>query len=218
MRSKWFPKASVFVLTIAALLVITAGIALAEDLGKAFRVGNAEVVVFAPSVVWQGTNAHVVIKVTNRGSDPLSDFKATLTLPAAADKFTLQKTFTNTLTLKDPLKPGETKYLSFTYINPKTSLAVGDYMGAVTVKSGTQEVKVDWPVSIREGTRYQASTGMIVVLILVVSLATLIWWFVYFKVWVNPAFVFFKNIPEAVVAIAVIVLFIGANLVMALPK
>ncbi len=83
-------------------------------------------------------------------------------------------------------------------------------------RRGLGTIRQDVNVSIREGTRYQASTGMIVVLILAVSLVTMAGWFIYFKVKVNPAFVFFKSKTEAVVAIAVIGLFFGANLALAL--
>lgn len=215
MRMTFVRKVGRVILALLALTAITVGIAYAEDLGSAFMMDKAQVVVFAPHTVWQGTNAHVVVKITNTGGEPVSDFKATLTLPGDAKGYNLPKTFTNTLSFKDAVKPGETKYLSFTYVRPKTSMALGDYKGAVTVKTGAKEVTLDWPVSIREGTRYHATTGMIVVLILAISLATMIWWFIYFKVWVNPAFVFFKSWPEAIVAILVIVLFFGANLVMA---
>lgn len=216
-RKAW-PVIPVLVL----LLALTAAPVFAQGVNT-FTVGKATVVMFAPQTVWQGTNAHVVLKVTNNGTEPLSDFKAVLRLPADQAK-NITYTYKNgkdgvdELTFKNPLKPGETQYLSFTYINPKTAMPLGIHKATVELSSGGQTQTATWNLDLREGTRYQASTGQIVVLILAISLATMIGWFAYFKFIVNPKFKFFSNTAEMVLGIAIVALFFGVNVYQSLPK
>jgi hypothetical protein len=207
---------------LALLLVLTAVPVFAQGVNN-FTVGKANVVMFAPQTVWQGTNAHVVLKVTNNGTEPLSDFKAVLKLPEGQAKnigYTYKngKDGVDEIAFKNPVKPGETQYLSFTYINPKTAMPIGVHKATVDMSTGGQTQSATWNLDLREGTRYQASTGQIVVLILAVSFATMLGWFAYFKFVVNRQFKFFSNTLEMVVGIAIVALFFGVNIYQSMPK
>ncbi|MHB1006715.1 MAG: hypothetical protein ACYC3S_13890 [Chloroflexota bacterium] len=214
-------KLTLALIAVVLIAAITAVPVFAQEIGKAFTIGKTTVVVFAPATVWQGTNAHVAIKVTNNGTEPLSDFKASLKLPEGQAKnidykYVTGKDGADDVSFKSSLPPGTTQYLSFTYVKPKTSMPIGVYQGGITLSTGGQTQNVPWNIDLREGQRFQATTGIIVVAILALSMTAMIGWFAYFKFVVTPSFQFFTSVPEAAVGIGLVLVFFGINLYLAL--
>lgn len=186
-RRSWLLAA--MVLAMSMVLVPTAFAS-----GIVEKVGDVQATVYAPSVVWQATNAHVIIKLENTGSKPVtvdglfmfpdgkdSQFTYGTKKPNAAPKDGVKKT------LKD-LKPGESQYLAFTYITPKSSATLGMYTANVTLTVDGASKVFPWNFDVRAGTIFIAQTQSIVMMIYGISVAMLVFWFVYFKGFINKKF------------------------------
>ncbi len=187
--SRWRLFAVLIALVLSLAVVPTAFAA-----GTEVKVGDVAATVYAPSVVWQSTNAHVIVKVENRGSKPVtidglfkfpdgkdSQFTYGTKAPNAAPKEGATKS------LKD-LKPGENKYIAFTYITPKSSAQLGRYTANVTLTVDGASQTIPWSFDVRTGAVFLAQTDSIVMMIYAVSAAMLVFWFVYFKFFVNRSF------------------------------
>lgn len=167
------------------------------------KIGDVETTIYAPNVVWQATNAHVIAKFTNTGSKSVA-IEGLFKFPEGKDtQFTYGTKTPNaapkdgaTQTLKE-LKPGESKYFAFTYIQPKGSAQVGQYTANVTLKVGDASKTIPWTFDVRPGQVFQAQTDQIVYTIYAISAGMLVFWFVYFKFFVNKKFnVFAGEQPE----------------------
>lgn len=168
--------------------------------GADIKAGDVEGTMYSPSIVWQGTNAHVIVKLTNKGSAPV-DVDGIFKFPAGKEN-----QFTYNQKTKDPvpadgvtqslkgLKPGESKYVAFTYVTPKGTAPIGSYTANVTLKAGAASQTVPWTFDVREGSRYQPETQAIVYLVMGLSLGMLVFWFVYFWGFVNRSFHPIKNV------------------------
>ncbi len=182
---------AVIALALSLIMVPTAFAA-----GTEVKVGDVEATVYAPSVVWQATNAHVIVKMTNTGPQPVN-VDGLFKFPEGKESqftYSLKKAPNNaapkdgvTQGLKD-LKPGESKYIAFTYITPKSSAQLGQYTANVTLKVGNDSKTVPWTFDIRTGAVFMAQTNSIVMMIYAVSAAMLIFWYIYFKFFVNKKF------------------------------
>jgi len=158
------------------------------------KVGDVEATVYAPSVVWQATNGHVVVKMTNTGSKAVS-VDGLFKFPEGKEgQFTYGTKKPNDApkdgakqTLKD-LKPGESKYIAFTYITPKDNAQLGQYTGNVMLTVDGASKTIPWNFDVRTGTVFVAQTSTIVYMIYAVSVVMLVFWFVYFKGFVNKKF------------------------------
>lgn len=179
-------KALILATLVALLVVVLAvpGVAAAQEIGKRFTLGPVQVVVLAPKLIWEGTNAHVIIKATNTTSEPV-DVAATFALPKGAEKRFDYKGKPEASV--SGIKPGETKYMAFTYIKPKKGGDLGQFTSDISVKVGGAEARVPWVFDLREGSRFRAQTNSIVYTIMAVSIGMVIFWFIYFKI-VNPSF------------------------------
>ncbi len=177
------------VLAMSLVLVPTAFAA-----GVVEKVGDVEATMYAPSVVWQATNAHVIVKLTNTGSKPVTidglfkfpdgkdgQFTYGTKKPNAAPKDGVKNT------LKD-LQPGASKYIAFTYITPKDNAPLGMYAANVTLTVDGASKTIPWNFDVRTGTVFVAQTDTIVYGIYAVSVGMLIFWFIYFKGFVNKKF------------------------------
>lgn len=186
-RRSWLLAA--MVLAMSMVLVPTAFAS-----GIVEKVGDVQVTMYAPSVVWQATNAHVIIKMENTGTKPVtvdgllmfpdgkdSQFTYGTKKPNAAPKDGVKKT------LKD-LKPGESQYIAFTYITPKDNAPLGMYTSNITLSVNGASKVIPWTFDVRTGTVFVAQTSTIVYGIYGISVAMLIFWFVYFKGFVNKKF------------------------------
>ncbi len=177
-----------------ALVLSLALVPTAFAAGTDVKVGDVQATVYAPSVVWQATNAHVVVKLTNTGSQPVT-VDGLFKFPEGKDnQFTYGTAKPNTApkegatkSLKD-LKPGESKYIAFTYITPKSNAQLGQYTANLTLKVGNDSKTVPWTFDIRTGAVFVAQTDSIVFGIYAISAAMLVFWYVYFKVFVNKKF------------------------------
>ncbi len=177
-----------------ALVLSLAMVPTAFAAGTDVKVGDVDATVYAPSVVWQATNAHVIVKLENLGSKPVT-VDGLFKFPEGKDtQFTYGTKAPNaapkdgaTKSLKD-LKPGESKYIAFTYITPKSSAQLGQYTGNLTLKVDGASQTVPWNFEIRTGAVFVAQTDSIVFMIYAVSAAMLIFWFAYFKFFVNKRF------------------------------
>lgn len=184
-------KRLVVLLVLALFLgLFSAGGVWAQEVGKAFKVGAAEVTVFAPRTVWEGTNAHVIIKFENHTNQPIKDIKATLALPKGEEKRFSYKGKTE-LTLPE-LKAGETKYLAFTYISPVLGKELKDYTAVVGLEVGDAKGSFNWTFSVRPGARFRQNTPEIVSTIMWVTIGMVIFWFLVFKFYFNRSW---KLIP-----------------------
>jgi len=177
-----------------ALVLSLAVVPTAFAAGTDVKVGDVEATVYAPSVVWQATNSHVVVKLVNRGSKPAT-VEGLFKFPEGKDnQFTYGTKSPNTApkdgdtkTLKD-LKPGESKYIAFTYITPKGNAQLGMYTANLTLKVDGASQTIPWTFDIRTGAVFIAQTDSIVYMIYAVSAAMLVFWFAYFKLFVNKKF------------------------------
>lgn len=162
--------------------------------GTEIKVGDVSATVYAPSVVWQATNAHVIVKLENQGAAPATVdglFKAP---EGKENQFTYGTKKPNDVpkdgakqSLKE-LKPGESKYIAFTYFTPKGSAQLGQYTANVTLTVGKDSKTVPWTFDVRTGAVFAAQTNSIVMMIYGISAAMLVFWFVYFKFFVNKKF------------------------------
>lgn len=161
--------------------------------GVDVKVGDVEGTMFAPSVVWGGTNAHVIVKLANKGTQPV-DIDGTFSFPEGKEgTFTVgtkaaAATKEGVAQSLKGLKAGESKYIAFTYLTPKTSTPLGAYTGKVMLKAGSATQTIPWTFDVREGTRYQPQTDAIVYLLYGVSGGMLVFWFVYFMAFFNRSF------------------------------
>ena len=185
-KGRWL--AILFALVLSLVLVATAFAG-----GIDVKAGDVQGTMFAPSVVWGGTNAHVIVKLTNKGSQPV-DVDGNFAFPEGKDtQFTYGTKATAppkegvAQSLKG-LKPGESKYIAFTYVTPKVSAPLGSYTSKVTLKAGTATQTIPWTFDVREGTRFQPQTDAIVYLLYGVSGGMLVFWFIYFMGFVNRSF------------------------------
>ncbi|MCL4426288.1 MAG: hypothetical protein M1553_12835 [Firmicutes bacterium] len=179
------------ILTLALLAsLLFSQLAWAQEMGKAFKVGAADVTVFAPRTVWEGTNAHVIIKFGNPGSQSIKDMKATLALPKGDEGRFSYKGKTE-LALPE-LKAGETKYLAFTYISPVKGKELKNYTAVVTVSVGEAKGTYNWTFSVRPGARFRQNTPEIVSTIMWVTIGMVVFWFLVFKLYFNRSW---KLIP-----------------------
>lgn len=189
LRGRWL---AVFAALSLSLILTPAALAG----GIEAKAGDVQVTMFAPSLVWGGTNAHVILKLENKGTKPV-DVEGSFRFPEGKESQFTYGSKKDAATkdgvkqsLKE-LKPGETKYISFTYILPKTSAPLGVYTSNVTLKVGDSVQSIPWTFDMREGTRYQPQTEAIVYLIYGVSVGMLVFWVVYFKGFVNKSFSIF---------------------------
>lgn len=186
-RRNWLVVA--IVLAMSLVFVPTAFAA-----GIVEKVGDVQATVYAPSVVWQATNAHVIIRLVNTGSKPATidglfmfpqgkdnQFTYGLKKPNAAPKDGVKQT------LKD-LQPGASKYIAFTYITPKSNAQLGQYNASVTMTVDGASKTIPWNFDVRTGAVFAAQTDSIVMMIYGISAAMLVFWFVYFKFFVNKKF------------------------------
>lgn len=158
------------------------------------KVGDVQTTVYAPSLIWGGTNAHVIVKLTNTGAQPVT-VDGLYKFPEGKEG-----NFSYNQKTKDPvpkegvtqsvkdIKPGESKYMAFTYVSPKLTAPLGSYSSNLTLKVGNDSKVIPWNFDVREGTRYQPDTGGITILIYGVSIGMLVFWFVYFKGFVARSF------------------------------
>jgi len=188
-RGRLFAVIIALVLSLAMVPTAFAG-------GIDVKVGDVQATVYAPSVVWQATNAHVIVKMVNTGSQPVT-VDALFKFPEGKDnQFTYgTKPAPNNVPPKDgdkkslkDLKPGESKYIAFTYITPKSSAQLGQYTANVTLTVGNDSKTIPWNFDVRTGAVFVAQTQSIVMMIYAVSAAMLVFWFVYFKFFVNKNF------------------------------
>lgn len=180
------------VLTTLALCLVFAPSAFAA--GVETKVGDVQTTIYAPSLIWGGTNAHIIVKLTNTGSQPVT-VDGLYKFPEGKEG-----NFSYNQKTKDPVpkegvtqsvkdvKPGESKYMAFTYVSPKVTAPVGSYSSNLTLKVGNDSKVIPWNFDVREGTRYQVDTGGITILIYGVSVGMLVFWFVYFKGFVARSF------------------------------
>lgn len=167
--------------------------------GVETKVGDVQVTMFAPSLVWGGTNAHVIVKLENKGSKA-ADVEGLFKFPEGKEgQFSYGTKKPNdapkdgaTQSVKG-LKPGEIKYITYTYIVPKVSAPLGLYTANVTLKVDGASQTIPWKFDVREGTRYQPETQAIVFMIYGVSIGMLVFWIVYFKGFVNKSFSIFRG-------------------------
>lgn len=162
--------------------------------GVDVKVGDVQATVYAPSVVWQATNAHVVVKMTNTGSKAVTVDGLFKFPEGKENQFTYGTKKPNdvpkegaTKSLKD-LKPGESQYIAFTYVTPKGSAQLGQYTGNLTLKVNGESKTIPWNFDVRTGAVFIAQTDSIVYMIYAISAAMLVFWFVYFKFFVNKSF------------------------------
>lgn len=188
-KARWL--AVLMALALSLALVPTA---FAE--GIEVKVGDVSGTMYAPSLVWGGTNAHVIVKLTNNGSKPV-DVEGLFKFPEGKEgqfQYGTKKDAASkdgvTQSMKG-LKPGESKYVAFTYILPKNSAPLGQYSANLTLKVDGATQTIPWKFDLREGTRYQPQTDAIVFLLYGVSVGMLIFWIVYFKGFVNKSFSIF---------------------------
>ncbi|MCL4369834.1 MAG: hypothetical protein M1380_02850 [Chloroflexi bacterium] len=178
-----------------ALVLSLAMVPTAFAAGTDVKVGDVDATVYAPSVVWQATNAHVIVKLENLGSKPVTvdglfkfpegkDTQFTYGLKKGANAAPKEGA---TQSLKE-LKPGESKYIAFTYITPKSSAQLGQYTANLTLKVDGASKTIPWTFDVRTGAVFVAQTQSIVVMIYAISAAMLVFWFVYFKFFVNKRF------------------------------
>ncbi len=181
--------AALFALVMSAVLVPTAFAA-----GTEVKVGDVTATVYAPSVVWQATNAHVIIKLENNGTQPVT-VDGLFMFPEGKDnQFTYGTKAPNaapkegaTKTVKE-LKPGASQYMAFTYITPKGNAQLGQYKANLTLKAGGASQTIPWTFDVRTGAVFVSQTDSIVYMIYAISAAMLVFWFVYFKFFVNKSF------------------------------
>ena len=186
-RRSWLVMA--IVLAMSVVFVPTAFAA-----GIVEKVGDVQATVYAPSVVWQATNAHVIIRVENMGSKPAT-IDGLFMFPQGKDnQFTYGTKKPNTApkdgvkqSLKD-LQPGASKYIAFTYITPKSNATLGPYTANVTLTVDGASKTVPWTFDVRTGAVFAAQTEGIVMMIYGISAAMLVFWFVYFKFFINKKF------------------------------
>ncbi len=184
----------ILVVIVLTLSAVFAPSALAS--GIDVKVGDVNATVYAPSVVWQATNAHVIVKLENTGSKPVT-IDGLFKFPEGKDNqftYSTAKAPANvppkegvTKSLKD-LKPGESKYIAFTYITPKGSAQLGQYTANVTLKVDGASQTIPWTFDVRTGTVFVAETQSIVMLLYGISAGMLVFWFIYFKGFVNKKF------------------------------
>ncbi len=177
-----------------ALVLSLAVVPTAFAAGTDVKVGDVQATVYAPSVVWQATNAHVVVKMTNTGSKPVTVDGLFKFPEGKENQFTYGTKKPNdvpkegtTKSLKD-LKPGESKYIAFTYVTPKGNAQLGQYTGNLTLKVDGASQTIPWTFDVRTGAVFLAQTDSIVYMIYAISAAMLVFWFVYFKFFVNKSF------------------------------
>lgn len=190
-KSRW-----IVVLAVMVLSLVLAPTALAG--GIETKVGDVQVTMFAPSLVWGGTNAHVIVKLQNRGAKEV-DVEGLFKFPEGKEgqfQYGTKKEAPpkdGVVKAVKGLKPGESQYIAFTYILPKTSAPLGVYTADVTLKVDGAAQTIPWQFDVREGTRYQPQTDAIVYLIYGVSVGMLVFWVVYFKGFVNRSFNIFSS-------------------------
>ncbi|MHB0869477.1 MAG: DUF4232 domain-containing protein [Chloroflexota bacterium] len=186
-KGGWLAVLMALVLTLVMVPTAFAG-------GVDVKVGDVQATVFAPSVVWQATNAHVVVKMTNTGSKAVT-VDGLFKFPEGKEtQFTYGTKKPNeapkegaTKTVKD-LQPGESKYIAFTYVTPKGSAQLGQYSANLTLKVNGESKSIPWSFDVRTGAVFIAQTDSIVYMIYAVSGAMLVFWFAYFKFFVNKSF------------------------------
>lgn len=193
-RRAWLVMA--VVLGLSLLLVPTAFAG-----GIETKVGDVEATIYAPSVVWQATNAHVVIKLENTGKTPVKVESAFKAPDGKEGQFSLglDDKGKAVAATKDPvskskdLAPGKSAYIAYTYFTPKGSAQLGEYTSNLTIKVGDVTKAIPWTFEVRAGQVFQAETQGIVMAIYSVSAAMLIFWFVYFKGFIKKNFNIFAG-------------------------
>ncbi|MGE5618149.1 MAG: hypothetical protein ACM3US_02700 [Sphingomonadaceae bacterium] len=191
-KGGWLAVLMALVLTLVMVPTAFAG-------GVDVKVGDVQATVYAPSVVWQATNAHIVVKMTNTGSKTVTVDGLFKFPEGKENQFTYGTKKPNdvpkegaTKSLKD-LKPGESKYIAFTYITPKGNAQLGQYTGNLTLKVDGDSKVIPWTFDVRTGAVFVAQTDAIVYMLYAISAGMLVFWFVYFKFFVNKSFSIFAG-------------------------
>lgn len=168
--------------------------------GTVEKLGDVEATVYAPSVVWQSTNAHVIVKLENKGS-AAAKVEGSFKVPEGKesqfnyglDKGKAKAATKDPIVLSKDIAPGKTEYLAFTYFAPKGSAQLGQYTANLTLKAGTASKTIPWAFDVRAGQVFQAETDAIVYSLYAISAGMLVFWFVYFKGFIKKNFKLFAG-------------------------
>ena len=165
------------------------------------KLGDVEATVYAPSVVWQATNAHVIVKLENKGSAPVNCRGISSRFPRARRA---SSTTGSTRARRRPRpkdrdrslqghRPRQDRVPRLHLLRPQGQRPVGQYTGQLTLKVGTPPRPSRGHSMSARVTSSRLRPTQSFTQLYVISAGMLVFWFVYFKGFIKKNFKLFAG-------------------------